>query len=246
MGRVATKDEFEKHIREEHHKTTFAEYIKEIIYGGTDGIVTTFAVVAGFTGAQSAETVIPMSVLTVLLFGLANLFADGAAMGLGNFLSLRAEKQVYDQSAKKEWYEIENSEEEEKAETRFLLQEKGFSPEDANTITDLFAKNKPYWHNFMMIYELEANPPEENPALNGIATFLAFIVFGFIPIIPYLLTEVAQTAWLYSCGFTVFALALLGIFSAIITRRKLIAATLESVLVGGTAASIAYFVGTLF
>ena len=74
----------------------FSGSIKEIVYGGNDGIVTTFAVIAGFTGAYSStNTTLNLSMLSVLLFGLANLFADGAAMGLGSFLSLRAEKSVY-------------------------------------------------------------------------------------------------------------------------------------------------------
>ena len=96
----------------------FSGSIKEIVYGGNDGIVTTFAVIAGFTGAYSStNTTLNLSMLSVLLFGLANLFADGAAMGLGSFLSLRAEKSVYHDFKEKERYEIEHNPEMEKAET---------------------------------------------------------------------------------------------------------------------------------
>ena len=74
----------------------FSEYFKEVIYGGIDGIVTTFAVVAGFAGASlSSDNAVQISFLIVLLFGLANLFADAASMGLGNFLSVRSEKDLY-------------------------------------------------------------------------------------------------------------------------------------------------------
>jgi VIT1/CCC1 family predicted Fe2+/Mn2+ transporter len=72
------------------------EYFKEVIYGGIDGIVTTFAVVAGFSGAAlSTDTTTQLTFMVVLLFGLANLFADAASMGLGNFLSVRSEKDLY-------------------------------------------------------------------------------------------------------------------------------------------------------
>src|SRR6056297_2488855 len=70
------------------------EYLKQIVFGGTDGIVTTFAIVAGFAGAQ-AEGVAQVGGLAVLLFGLANLFADAVSMGLGEFLSLRAQHDLY-------------------------------------------------------------------------------------------------------------------------------------------------------
>ena len=98
-----TDHAFKQHLAREHPSNLFASYIKEIVYGGNDGIVTTFAVVAGFSGAYTtAHATLQMSMVTVVLFGLANLFADGAAMGLGSFLSLRAEQSVYQFARKKE------------------------------------------------------------------------------------------------------------------------------------------------
>lgn len=85
--------DYEGHLAEEHKRTPISEYLREIVYGGSDGIITTFAVVAGFTGAQSGNsTLVGGSFLTVLLFGFANLLADATSMGLGNFLSIRAEQ----------------------------------------------------------------------------------------------------------------------------------------------------------
>jgi len=71
---------------------SIAKYLKEIVYGGVDGIVTTFAVVAGFTGASSSGLLLDKGYLVVLLFGFANLFADATSMGLGNFLSVRTDQ----------------------------------------------------------------------------------------------------------------------------------------------------------
>ncbi len=81
------------HLAHEHKIGKVQEFLRQIVFGGNDGIVTTFAVVAGFTGAKSGSLA-EFSIMTVLLFGLANLFADGSAMGLGNFLSIRAQKEV--------------------------------------------------------------------------------------------------------------------------------------------------------
>jgi VIT1/CCC1 family predicted Fe2+/Mn2+ transporter len=72
----------------------FSTYLREIVYGGSDGIVTTFAVVAGFAGAQQNPMSSAVPVFAVVLFGLANLAADGLSMGLGSFLSLRAQQDV--------------------------------------------------------------------------------------------------------------------------------------------------------
>ena len=83
-----------KHLREDHGITPAAEFLREIIYGGNDGIVTTFAVVAGFAGA-GAEGAAVVGSVAVLLFGLANLLADATAMGLGAYLSIRSQRDVY-------------------------------------------------------------------------------------------------------------------------------------------------------
>ncbi len=58
-------------------------YIRDLVYGALDGIVTTFAVVAGVSGGA-------LSLKAVLVVGAANLFADGLSMGVGNYLSIRS------------------------------------------------------------------------------------------------------------------------------------------------------------
>ncbi|WP_439103659.1 VIT1/CCC1 transporter family protein, partial [Celeribacter marinus] len=73
--------------------TRFTDHLKQIVYGGNDGIVTTFAIVAGFAGAES-QGAAQIGALAVLLFGLANLFADATSMGLGEFLSARAARDM--------------------------------------------------------------------------------------------------------------------------------------------------------
>jgi VIT1/CCC1 family predicted Fe2+/Mn2+ transporter len=95
-----THQTYEAHLAAEHKISPISTYLKEIVYGGIDGIITTFAVVAGFSGAQTGpEGTIPMFV--VLLFGFANLFGDASSMGLGNFLSVRADQDVYRKEQKK-------------------------------------------------------------------------------------------------------------------------------------------------
>src|SRR3989338_5674034 len=103
-----SKYDLEKHLKNEHKISPFSQYLREIVYGGNDGIVTTFAVVAGFSGAGIGPAT-GYSYLTVLLFGFANLLADWAAMGLGNFLSIRSNQDVYREEMRKEATEIERN-----------------------------------------------------------------------------------------------------------------------------------------
>ena len=73
-----------KKIKENYHASFGGTYIRDAVFGANDGIVTTFAVVAGVAGAN-----LPLS--TVLILGFANLLADGLAMGLGNYLGMKSE-----------------------------------------------------------------------------------------------------------------------------------------------------------
>lgn len=245
-----TREKYDAHLAKEHSTSTITQYLKEIVYGGNDGIVTTFAVVAGFTGASVGAHSIPsLSVMTVILFGLANLFADGAAMGLGNFLSVRAEKSVYQIHKDKEAHEVVHSKEMELAETRYLLEDKGFTPEQARQLADIFSTNSEYWVEFMMQYEVELpNPEGESALLNGLATFISFVIFGFIPLLPYFFMSGhdTQDTFLYSCFATFVALVLLGLTSAYASGRNRLLSLFETVAVGTVSASVAFFVGTLF
>lgn len=242
-----SKESLHEHLEKEHKITPFSEYLKEIVYGGNDGIVTTFAVVAGFAGAQGPNSVSSIPFLSVLLFGLANLFADAASMGLGNFLSLRSEQDVYRSSQKKERYEIAHNPGMEKAETIEILIQRGYSGEDARTMTDLYMKNPDYWLEFMMNQELEmTNPENQNALYNGLATFSSFIIFGFIPLIPYVFFRSQQNIFQLSIIFTVFALILLGLLRYKVTRINIIRSVGEIVLIGGVSAVIAYLVGSFF
>ncbi|MBI5045272.1 MAG: VIT1/CCC1 transporter family protein [Candidatus Levybacteria bacterium] len=222
-------------------------YLKEIVYGGNDGIVTTFAVVAGFTGASLGNNIPQYSFLTVFLFGFANLFADGASMGLGNFLSLRSEQDMYKTEQKRKLQEISSDPEKKKEQTINLLLTKDFSKEEAEKLASIYSKNKKYWAQFMLSHELElANPLGENPIYTGIATLASFIFFGSIPLLPFFSTSSTQYAFTNSLIATFSALVLLGILRWRITRETMLRSILEIVAVGSIASLLAYLIGTLF
>lgn len=241
-----TQADLEKHLKEEHQQSPFSQYLKEIVYGGNDGIVTTFAVVAGFAGAQAGSQT-GLGYLAVLLFGLANLFADGASMSLGNFLSIRSEQDKYRKEEKKETEEVNKNPHIEKAESIEILKLHGFTYEQGEKIINIYAENKPFWVDFMMKYELEMSDPfDEHPVFSGIATFLSFVGFGAIPLIPFIISPSNKHAFLYAIIATAGALFLLGFLRYRVTKGSVIKSIGEIMLVGGISALVAYFVGTLF
>jgi len=237
------------HVREDHRFTTLSGFLKEIVYGGNDGIVTTFAVVAGFNGASLGTDIPSLGVSAVLLFGLANLFADAASMGLGDYLSTRADKKLYLHHRNMEREEVLSNPEEEHRETIFLLQkEKGMTKEDAKTFSEMYAKYPEFWTDFMMDYELKMpDMRDEHPAPKALATFFAFMAFGAIPLLPYIFTiGDLEHQFIYSCSATAIALILLGTLRFRVTQEHPCAAVCETLFIGGISAVIAYGVGIFF
>ena len=250
MNEATRRDELVASLKAEHQQSTFASYFKEVIYGALDGIVTTFAVVAGFSGAAlSNETTTQLSFVIVLLFGLANLFADAASMALGNFLSVRAEQDQYVAARASELSEIQDHAEKEYAETLILLEQKGFSREDAQTLANIYQRNEEYWTDFMMNNEHEMPDPRgTNPVYTGLATFVSFIVFGSIPLMPFIVFTTATPAFAFTLSIigTASALVVLGLLRWQVIGDRLVRSLTEVVTIGGVAALLAYGVGTFF
>lgn len=234
-----------KHRREAHGIGGLQENLRQIVYGGNDGIVTTFAVVAGFAGA-GAEGAAQMGALAVVLFGFANLFADATAMGLGEFLSSRAEQDVYHATRAQELKRQTTEAKAERLEMVTMLHLRGLSHEDADKLADQLEKHPELMADFMMTYEFGmANPEDENPAVNALYTFFSFLVFGIMPLIPYLLFDPSAETFNLSVIAAAIALTALGVLRWVAIRVGLLRCVGETLLVGGTCAIIAYFIGWL-
>lgn len=239
-------DSLAAHLRDEHKIGKVQEFLKEIVYGGNDGIVTTFAIVAGFAGA-GAEGAATVGGVAVLLFGLANLFADATAMGLGAFLSARSEQDVYNANRAKELHEIEHNPAMERAETLGILREKGVSDADAAEMADILQRNPQFMADFMMQYEIGmSDPTGDSPAMSGVATFIAFVIFGAAPLLPYFFAEPTPDTFYVSLAFSVAALIALGLLRWRVTDETVRRCVGETLLVGGICGLVAFGVGLMF
>lgn len=247
MPDKAARIDFAEHLRTEHRIGKVSEFLKEIVYGGNDGIVTTFAVVAGFSGAAMYEAGAEVATVAVLLFGLANLFADATAMGLGAFLSSRSEHDVYNSVRAKELNEIRTNPAFERRETVEILEDRGIPTEDAEAFAELYLRHPEHMADFMMRYEIGmSDPSDDSPARSGLATFLSFVFFGAIPLIPYFLLDPTETTFRISIAATFAALVMLGLVRWRVTSETVARCVTETVLVGGVCAVVAYTVGIFF
>ena len=215
-------------------------YLKDWVYGAVDGTVTTFAVVAGVAGAGLSPGV-------VLVLGLANILADGFSMAVANFLGTRAENRRREQARRREELHIALVPEGEKEEIRQIFARKGFQGEDLERVVEVITSDRERWVETMLVEEL-GFPREPHPALQaGLVTFLAFLLAGLLPLLPYFYGLVAPLAepFFWSAGLTAVAFFLIGAWRGRLTDQPWPLAGVETLAVGGVAAGLAYTVGAL-
>lgn len=239
--RPISKSELRAHLRSDVHGHRLGPYIHDIIFGGNDGIVTTFAVVAGTVGAD-----LPHGVIIIL--GIANLLADGISMGSGTYLSLKSQRDQYARLRREEEEEIQNDPAMERAEIEHFFEQKGLQNPELAKVVDVITSNKKTWLDTMMFEEhqlADALTDDSKPFLHGFATFCSFAVFGSIPILPYLFG--IERDWRFPTAIisTIAALALLGASRSYITQQRLLRGPIEVVFIGALGAAVAYGIGAL-
>ena len=228
-----------------HARHALRDYLKQIVYGGNDGIVTTFAIVAGFAGAQ-ADGVAQIGGIAVVVFGLANLFADAVSMGLGEFLSARSQHQLYRRHRRLTLADIDAAPAQQARRLAEMYQAQGLEAGAATQAAAAFQEHPSLFAEQLLSYgNIGPAPERENPAVNGGMTFLAFVIFGGLPILPYVVREADALSFQLSCGAALLALTLLGALRGWATQEPMARAQLETVGVGALCAGVAFFVGWL-
>ncbi len=218
------------------------DYISEFIYGGIDGAITTFAVVAGAAGAN-------LEISVVIILGFANLFADGFSMSVGNYFSTKAEHDTFEKHKAIEYWEIEHMREKEIEEIRDIYRKKGFRGELLEKVVEQITSNNDVWVDTMMKEELEMTKDERTPIKTAAATFLSFLLIGFIPLLSYIFAGIlnlsANSLFISSCVLTAVGLAIVGSMKSIVTEKNKWTGVMETLLLGGIAALLAYYVGAV-
>jgi vacuolar iron transporter family protein len=234
----------EQSLEHEHTSEAIADrisstnhnYVRDFIYGGIDGAVTTFAIVSGVSGAELSPAI-------VLILGFANLIADGFSMAASNYLGTQAEQDDYRRLEKIEHRHIEVAPEGEREEIREIYRTKGFEGDELEKAVDLITADKDRWVKTMLTEEYGLATDIRSPWRAALATFAAFIICGFVPLIPYVFG--IRSSFLVSCAMTGITFFLIGTFKSRWSTSGWLRSGLETFFVGTLAAGLAYGVGVL-
>lgn len=221
-----------------------AGHLRDFVFGGIDGVVTTFAIVAGVEGAK-----LPAGV--ALALGCANLLADGFSMAASNFLGTKAETTELARVRDLEHRHVEHVPEGEREEIRQIYAQKGFEGDLLERVVDVLTRDRTRWVETMLVEEhgLRLSPP--SPSRAALVTFIAFVVCGGIPLLPLMPllwgppTPLDTIFW-WSCGCAALVFAAVGWFKGKILGASRWRSALETLALGGFAAWLAYAVGAAF
>ena len=218
------------------------KYLPEFVYGGIDGSVTTFAVVSGVMGASLSPAI-------VLILGFANLFADGFSMAVGKYSSDKADLEQYERVRQVEFKHLESKRQHEIDEVREIMEGYGFKGKDLERAVEVITSNPDVWVDLMMRNEFNMTMENVSPFKGAAATFISFLLVGFIPLTAYTFSPFfdlsADAMFLMTSILTLLALFIVGAVKSKFSMRNWFLSGMETLLIGGFAAGIAYLVGYL-
>lgn len=235
-----------KDLVEEHRPETIREKLKrpakenmvaDAVLGAIDGCVTTFAVVSGVVGAGLSPAV-------ALVLGFANLVADGFSMAVSNYESIKSDEEFIQNIRDSEKEHIDKIPSGEREEIRQIFQNKGFSGEVLEEIVNTISADRHLWVETMLTEEHGVQKSGRDPIKAAVTTFASFVVVGSMPLVPFLIpglqksTEFALSAFLAALMF--FSI---GVMKSRIFCKPALRSGASTLLTGGTAAALAFFVG---
>lgn len=224
---------YHQHPHPEEHLSSSA-LLQDIVIGLSDGLTVPFALAAGLSGAVQSSGL-------VITAGLAEIVAGSIAMGLGGYLAGRTELDHYQAELRREYREVDEVPEVERAEVQELLADMGLSPATQALAMRELTADRDQWVKFMMKYELGLEQPDPRRARNSAATIgLAYAVGGLIPLSAYFFTATPAQGLLWSAGITLLCLLIFGYFKSRMTGQPPVAGAFKMAAIGALAAAAAF------
>ena len=218
-------------------RTYFAEYLRDLIFGLNDGLVSNLSLISGVSAAASTRV--------VLLAGVAGIIAGGTSMFAGSYLSNKSQREVVAEEVRRAAELIAYAPEEERDALRRIYREKGFTDEEVELLVGRICTDPDHWLDVLVTEELGLSlDPGPPPLADGAWAGGGFAIAATIPLLPFLFTS-GTTALVIACVLSALALFAVGSAKTLVTRRSPMRSGAEMVIVGLLASLVTFMVGRL-
>src|ERR1700680_3631029 len=222
---------------------TASESVRDVVIGMSDGLTVPFALAAGISGSIAPN---PHASTLVVTAGLAEIAAGSIAMGVGGYLAARTDSEHYASEREREVREIVELRDVEIEEVAKVFRDYGLTETEMAPVVNAITGNEKPWVDFMMRFELGLGGPGSKRArVSALTSAASYVVGGLIPLAPYILLADVQTGLKYSVGVTLMALAVFGWVKATFTGINPLKGALQTVVIGGLAATAAFLIAKL-
>lgn len=212
--------------------------IREVIYGATDGLVTSLGFVIGVFGALAESRIL-------LITGVSEVCAGAFSMGVSAYISSKSQSEFFLAEIERERREIIEMPDKEREEVAKIYQAKGFQGKELDMVVSRITADPKVWLRCMMEEELGLIVQSfDNPWVIGVTTAISYMSAAFLPILPYAFLPVG-TAFFWSVGGSIAVLFGLGAGKTRLTKTSPIKSGFELMIIGIFAALFGYLVGKL-
>jgi VIT1/CCC1 family predicted Fe2+/Mn2+ transporter len=221
---------------ERWHRASYGGSLRAAVFGANDGLISNFSLVMGVTGAGVESRFI-------LLTGVAGLLAGAFSMAAGEYVSVRSQRELYEQQLALEEQELKTSPEEEQEELALIYQAKGIPADQAVELARKILMNHETAIDTLAREELGLDPSSlGSPWSAALSSFVAFAVGALIPVVPYIAWS-GPVAFGVSAAVCGLALFVVGALISVFTGRNPVWTGLRMVGIGALAASVTFLIG---
>ena len=226
--------------RETWHRTGGGGTLRATIFGVSDGLVSNTALIMGFAGAQAEGQF-------VLLAGVAGLLAGSFSMAAGAYVSMRAQRELFERQIQLERDELETMPEEEERELVLIYQAKGLPKEEAESVAARLMQNPEVALDTLVREELGLDPSTlGSPWGASIGSFLAFAAGALVPVIPFFFGANASAPFVVAAAaLSAVALFAVGASLSLFTGRSALLSGVRQLGLGATAAALTFGIGSI-
>lgn len=225
--------------RERWHKTGGGGTLRASIFGVSDGLVSNTSLVMGFAGATTNSS-------TIVLAGVAGLLAGAFSMAAGEYVSMRAQRELFERQIELERSELESMPEEEARELSLIYQAKGFPKEEADATAARLMQNPQIALDTLVREELGLDPSElGSPWGASGGSFVAFAFGAVVPVVPFLFGSASVAVIALSSVLAGIALFGVGAGVSLFTGRSAVYSGVRQVALGAAAAVVTFAIGSL-
>ncbi len=222
--------------REPQHPRS-GNFIRDIVFGANDGVVTAIGFVIGIAASIAHREIIVVA-------GVLEVVAGAASMALGNYLAVKSQREYYEAMERIEKWEMKNKPEVERDEIREIYTDMGFEKDQVELLTKKVTSDDAMWLDVMMREELGLTKQEAgNPIMSGIIIGFFFLVGGMLVILPYIFVSPLTSALIASFIVGILVLVGIAVIRWFLNKGSLGQKVAETVIIGVVAALIGYVAG---